>query len=226
MDPYIQWDRWPQYSDQRGSPTGRPCCFDRPRTRLGLPTAQPLGAQGPDLAGQGRVRRRLSRPRHNPTGDSPEDQTGGGHPRLSPHGNRSANRSHRTGRPRGWCPLPGRRLEVGRPGRERPGRHADRPPRLLGAQDAVRTDRDGRFVHGARADPKPWREGDTGGSVEETTHPGERPSRLEEGTPNVLSAVGLAARVRVGPIPRGHGDPRHLVGLLEPVARWADNSRR
>jgi cysteine desulfurase family protein len=51
----------------------------------------------------------------------------------------------------------------------------------------------GALVVGPRANPRPWREGGTGGDSSTPTQPALYPYYLEGGTPNVLGVAGLAA---------------------------------
>ena len=80
----------------------------------------------------------------------------------------------------------------------------------------------GALYVGPRADPRPWREGDTGGESKGDVHPSELPYRLEGGTPNVLGIAGLAAGIgwieEQGP----ENLRRRIVGLLEPIVAWAE----
>jgi cysteine desulfurase/selenocysteine lyase len=80
----------------------------------------------------------------------------------------------------------------------------------------------GALYVGPRADPRPWREGDTGGESTGEFHPPELPYRLEGGTPNVLGIAGLAAGI--GWV-EGEGPEnlrRRIVGLLQSVVEWAE----
>src|SRR5207302_1608462 len=47
-----------------------------------------------------------------------------------------------------------------------------------------------------RANPRPWREGGTGGDSSSETQPNEYPYQLEGGTPNVLGIAGLIAGIQ------------------------------
>lgn len=77
---------------------------------------------------------------------------------------------------------------------------------------------------GPRADPRPWREGDSGGSSKGESQPEELPYRLEAGTPNVLGVAGLAAGVRwtaaQGPETLRAG----LVARLQAVVDWCSST--
>ncbi|MBI4578281.1 MAG: aminotransferase class V-fold PLP-dependent enzyme [Planctomycetes bacterium] len=51
----------------------------------------------------------------------------------------------------------------------------------------------GALLVGSRVDPRPWREGGTGGDSASPVQPPEYPHRLEGGTPNTVGLAGLAA---------------------------------
>jgi cysteine desulfurase family protein len=53
----------------------------------------------------------------------------------------------------------------------------------------------GALYVGTRANPRPWREGGTGGDSSSETQPKEFPYHLEGGTPNVLGIAGLIAGI-------------------------------
>ena len=100
----------------------------------------------------------------------------------------------------------------------------------------------GALYVGPRVDPRPWREGGTGGDSLTPTQPADFPHVLEGGTPNVLGIAGLVAgldfveergvdairrhevelcdrlRVALAELPGfevyGHGDPARRVGTV------------
>jgi cysteine desulfurase/selenocysteine lyase len=83
----------------------------------------------------------------------------------------------------------------------------------------------GGLYVGPRAEPRPWREGDTGGgSPKDLIHPLEWPSRLEGGTPNTLGVVGMAAGVAWVRERGAESIRRQLVDLLRPVVEWAERA--
>lgn len=81
----------------------------------------------------------------------------------------------------------------------------------------------GALYVGARADVRPWREGDTGGkgSERKELQPEGLPHRLEGGTPNVLGLAGLSAGLGWVAEHDPEAVRRRLVDLLEPVVDWA-----
>ena len=80
----------------------------------------------------------------------------------------------------------------------------------------------GALYVGPRANPRPWREGGTGGDSASETMPQELPFLLEGGTPNVLGVAGLTAGVQ-WVAERGVDEARrHEVALLQKVVDWAD----
>jgi cysteine desulfurase family protein len=82
----------------------------------------------------------------------------------------------------------------------------------------------GALYVGPRAEPRPWREGGTGGDSKFPVQPDELPYRLEGGTPNVLGIAGLKAGVEWV---RDRGQDalrKHEVGLLQSVVDWVDRS--
>ena len=82
----------------------------------------------------------------------------------------------------------------------------------------------GALYVGPRANPRPWREGGSGGDSASETMPQELPFLLEGGTPNVLGIAGLIAGVR-WVAERGVDAAReHEVALLQHVVEWADRA--
>lgn len=80
----------------------------------------------------------------------------------------------------------------------------------------------GALYVGPRANPRPWREGGTGGDSSSETQPTALPFFLEGGTPNVLGVAGLAAGIS-WVVERGPDAlRRHEVECLERVVEWAD----
>ena len=80
----------------------------------------------------------------------------------------------------------------------------------------------GALYVGPRANPRPWREGGTGGDSSSETMPQELPFLLEGGTPNVLGIAGLVAGV-AWVAERGVDASReHEVGLLQKVVDWVE----
>ena len=80
----------------------------------------------------------------------------------------------------------------------------------------------GALYVGPRANPRPWREGGTGGDSASETMPQELPFLLEGGTPNVLGVAGLVAGLE-WVAARGVDAARdHEVALLQKVVDWAD----
>lgn len=84
----------------------------------------------------------------------------------------------------------------------------------------------GALYVGARAHPRPWREGGTGGDSSSPTQPEMLPYLLEGGTPNVLGVAGLAAGIRWVEA-RGGAEVlrKHEVDLLQHVVDWAHHKR-
>lgn len=79
----------------------------------------------------------------------------------------------------------------------------------------------GALYVGPRANPRPWREGGTGGDSSSELQPTLFPYLLEGGTPNVLGVAGLAAGV-AWVAQRGVEEiRRHEVALLQRVVDWA-----
>lgn len=82
----------------------------------------------------------------------------------------------------------------------------------------------GALYVGPRANPRPWREGGTGGDSSSETQPTLFPYVLEGGTPNVLGVAGLAAGV-AWVMERGPETlRRHEVELLQAVVDWTEKS--
>lgn len=82
----------------------------------------------------------------------------------------------------------------------------------------------GALYVGSRANPRPWREGGTGGDSSSETQPTLYPYLLEGGTPNVLGVAGLAAGV-AWVVERGPETLRkHEVDLLQAVVDWAETA--
>jgi len=82
----------------------------------------------------------------------------------------------------------------------------------------------GALYVGPRANPRPWREGGTGGDSSTEIQPAMLPHALEGGTPNVLGIAGLIAGIR-WVVDRGQDDlRRHEVGLLGRVVEWAEGA--
>ena len=80
----------------------------------------------------------------------------------------------------------------------------------------------GALYVGPRANPRPWREGGTGGDSASETMPRELPFLLEGGTPNVLGVAGLIAGI-AWVAERGVDVSReHEVALLQKVVDWAE----
>lgn len=80
----------------------------------------------------------------------------------------------------------------------------------------------GALYVGPRANPRPWREGGTGGDSSSETMPQQLPYLLEGGTPNVLGIAGWIAGIH-WVAERGVDAAReHEVGLLQHVVDWAD----
>ncbi len=79
----------------------------------------------------------------------------------------------------------------------------------------------GALYVGPRAEPRPWREGGTGGDSSSPTQPAALPYRLEGGTPNVLGVAGLTAGIEWI---KSQGGPeklrRHEVELLGRIVEW------
>lgn len=82
----------------------------------------------------------------------------------------------------------------------------------------------GALYVGPRANPRPWREGGTGGDSSSETMPQELPFLLEGGTPNVLGVAGLIAGVEWVAERGVHAAREHEVGLLQRVVDWADKA--
>jgi cysteine desulfurase/selenocysteine lyase len=78
----------------------------------------------------------------------------------------------------------------------------------------------GALYVGPRANPRPWREGGTGGDSKNEVQPDFLPYSLEGGTPNVLGIAGLAAGVAWVAEQGPDTLRRHEVGLLERVVAW------
>ena len=82
----------------------------------------------------------------------------------------------------------------------------------------------GALYVGPRANPRPWREGGTGGDSASEIHPLELPFALEGGTPNVLGVAGLTAGVH-WVMERGVDASReHEVALLQKVVDWVETN--
>lgn len=82
----------------------------------------------------------------------------------------------------------------------------------------------GALYVGPRANPRPWREGGTGGDSSSETQPTLFPYILEGGTPNVLGVAGLAAGI-AWVANRGVEEiRRHEVALLQRVVDWAEGT--
>ncbi len=82
----------------------------------------------------------------------------------------------------------------------------------------------GALYVGPRANPRPWREGGTGGDSSTEIQPSMLPYALEGGTPNVLGIAGLIAGIR-WVLDRGQDDlRRHEVGLLGRVVEWVEGA--
>jgi cysteine desulfurase/selenocysteine lyase len=82
----------------------------------------------------------------------------------------------------------------------------------------------GALYVGPRANPRPWREGGTGGDSSSETQPTLYPYLLEGGTPNVLGVAGLAAGI-AWVVKRGPEElRRHEVALLQQVVDWVDRT--
>ena len=80
----------------------------------------------------------------------------------------------------------------------------------------------GALYVGTRANPRPWREGGTGGDSASETMPQELPFLLEGGTPNVLGVAGLIAGVAWVAERGVNANRAHEVALLQKVVDWAD----
>ncbi|MDR3638493.1 MAG: aminotransferase class V-fold PLP-dependent enzyme [Isosphaeraceae bacterium] len=82
----------------------------------------------------------------------------------------------------------------------------------------------GALYVGPRANPRPWREGGTGGDSASEIHPPQFPFVLEGGTPNVLGIAGLAAGVAWVKERGPENLRRHEVELLQRVVDWAEGN--
>jgi len=82
----------------------------------------------------------------------------------------------------------------------------------------------GALYVGPRANPRPWREGGTGGDSASETMPQELPFLLEGGTPNVLGIAGLIAGIAWVAERGVDASRRHEVALLQQVVDWVDGS--
>src|SRR5258708_2716495 len=80
----------------------------------------------------------------------------------------------------------------------------------------------GALYVGPRANPRPWREGGTGGDSSSETQPTALPFFLEGGTPNVLGVAGLAAGISWVAERGPDALRRHEVECLERVVEWAE----
>ncbi len=82
----------------------------------------------------------------------------------------------------------------------------------------------GALYVGPRANPRPWREGGTGGDSASETMPEQLPFLLEGGTPNVLGIAGLIAGIAWVAERGVDASRRHEVALLQQVVDWVDGS--
>lgn len=82
----------------------------------------------------------------------------------------------------------------------------------------------GALYVGPRANPRPWREGGTGGDSSSETQPTLYPYLLEGGTPNVLGVAGLAAGIAWVANQGVEEIRRHEVELLQRVVDWAEGT--
>ena len=80
----------------------------------------------------------------------------------------------------------------------------------------------GALYVGPRANPRPWREGGTGGDSASETMPRQLPFFLEGGTPNVLGIAGLIAGVNWVADRGVEASRGHEVALLQRVVDWAE----
>lgn len=80
----------------------------------------------------------------------------------------------------------------------------------------------GALYVGPRAEPRPWREGGTGGDSKTEVQPGELPYRLEGGTPNLLGIAGLAAGIAWVQERGVDVNREHEVALLQKVVDWVE----
>ncbi len=84
----------------------------------------------------------------------------------------------------------------------------------------------GALYVGPRANPRPWREGGTGGDSASETMPQQLPFFLEGGTPNVLGIAGLTAGVNWVAERGVDASREHEVALLQRVVDWVGRRRR
>jgi len=82
----------------------------------------------------------------------------------------------------------------------------------------------GALYVGPRANPRPWREGGTGGDSASEIMPQQLPFLLEGGTPNVLGIAGLIAGIAWVAERGVDASRRHEVALLQQVVDWVDGS--
>jgi cysteine desulfurase family protein len=80
----------------------------------------------------------------------------------------------------------------------------------------------GALYVGARARPRAWREGGTGGDSKKEIQPEELPHALEGGTPNALGIAGLAAGVAWVAERGAETNRAHEVALLQRVVDWVE----
>lgn len=78
----------------------------------------------------------------------------------------------------------------------------------------------GALYIGPRAQPRPWREGGTGGDSSSETQPSELPFRYEGGTPNVLGIAGLLAGLEWVVEQDPERLRAHEISLLQRVVDW------
>ncbi|MFH0980454.1 MAG: aminotransferase class V-fold PLP-dependent enzyme [Planctomycetota bacterium] len=72
----------------------------------------------------------------------------------------------------------------------------------------------GALCVGERVDPRPWREGGTGGDSSTPTQPTQYPYALEAGTPNAVGFAGLGAALEVIEPAKTLAHERHLLRRL------------
>ena len=82
----------------------------------------------------------------------------------------------------------------------------------------------GALYVGPRANPRPWREGGTGGDSASETMPQQLPYFLEGGTPNILGIAGLIAGIQWVAERGVEASREHEVGLMSKVVDWVEGN--